>query len=299
MQGSKPRCVTITDRGFVMAFHYRYTWLGLLLATSVQAEVPWDRINSKWPEYGVVEGPDGYYFSRSSEAFGTPGKEKILFVPKDGGLDQPPEWTNPKYSEGDPYFSADGNTLCFISDRPDASDPDPGDPDIWCSQREGEGWSKPQRLPEPVNSPAVEFSPVLARDGGLYFASNREGGMGLGDLYRAEQDANGQWQVENLGEPINTELGEWNLDLSPDGGLLVFEASHRSTNLSVSGDLYLSRKTAEGWSQPVHLSRLNTEGSELMPRFLSDTVMNYASSSEGDARVIEVRVEEFLPDGTE
>ncbi|HET6565530.1 MAG TPA: hypothetical protein VFG52_08975, partial [Xanthomonadales bacterium] len=286
-------------RGFFMACLKRYVLLSLCLTqclgADLRADVPLESINSKMPEYGVVEGPDGYYFSRGSEAFGTPGKERILFVPKKGGLDLPAAWGNEDYSEGDPYFSPDGNQVCFISDRPDASDPHAGDADIWCALRSGDDWLAPQRLPEPVNSAAVEFSPVLARDGGLYFASNRDGGLGMGDLYRASQDIGGQWQVENLGRPVNTDLGEWNLDISPNGELLVFEASHRSTNLSVSGDLYLSRRTADGWSSPVALSSLNTTGSELMPRFHSDSIMTYASSKDGDAKVIEVRLEDFWP----
>lgn len=275
----------------------RLLFLLMLLTSSfaVSAEPPLSRINSDLPEYGLVKGPDGWYFSRSTEEFGKPGKEQIMWLANEKSWPQSPDWTDTHYSEGDPYFSADGKTLCFATDRPDPADPHSGDTDIWCANRKDESWDTPQRLPEPVNSPGIEFSPVLAADGSLYFASDREGGMGMGDLYQARKLNDGNWQVENLGPQVNSPTGEWNLDLSPNGELLVFEASHRESNLSIPGDLYLSRKTPSGWSPSIPLSRLNTSGSELMPRFLSNTEMTYASSANGDTQILLTQLDDFLP----
>lgn len=181
----------------------------LLIGVSCEAAGPdedlsLDAVNSPLPEYGMVRGPEGYYFARKDAPFGKPGKEQIYRIDQHGAISQP-DWASPDRSEGDPYFSSDMTQACFVSDRA-------GNPDIWCvalNKRDSTAY----RLPEPINSPGNEYSPVLAADGSIYFASDREGGFGLGDLYRAKQ-TDDEWSVENLGATINGPGGEWNLDLS-------------------------------------------------------------------------------------
>ncbi|MEJ8566407.1 hypothetical protein [Elongatibacter sediminis] len=269
----------------------------LVQASLLQAEsIPLDALNSPLPEYGVVRGPDGYYFARSSAAFGENGAESILVLRPDGRI-EPPPWASPEHNESDPYFRSDFTRVCFVSDRPDPADPHPGDADIWCAHRSADSWSPPSRVPEPVNSPAREFSPVITLSAELYFASDRPGGQGLGDLYRAVDSGRGTWDVTNLGPPVNSPGGEWNLDISPTGDSLLFEASHRFTNRSVSGDLYLSRRLPDGWSTPVPLSRLNATGSELMPRFHASGQLVYSASRDGDAQIRLVAAGDFLPVG--
>ena len=147
----------------------------------------------------------------------------------------------------------------------------------------GEAWRDPVPLPAPVNSEASEWSPVVAADGALYFASDRPGGLGLGDLYRAEPDGE-IWRVTALPDTVNSPGGEWNLDLSPDGNTLIFEASHRPTNRTVPGDLYVSARTESGWSPARPLAGLNTDGSDLMPRFVGADRFVFTSVEGGEAR---------------
>jgi DNA-binding beta-propeller fold protein YncE len=256
---------------------------------------PLEAIRSELPQYGLVKGPDGFYFTRKSSAFTEPGREQILRTGWDGESMAPPAWALPDYSESDAYFSPDGQKLCFVSNRPDPQDPHPGDADIWCSTRLDGKWNTARRLPEPVNSRGVEFSPVITAGGELYFASDRPGGFGLGDLYRAHQESDGRWRVLNLGPAINGAGGEWNLDVSPDGALLIFEASHRPSNLSRSGDLYLSVKTNAAWSTAVPLSRLNSRGSDLMARFIGDGDVIYASGGKDGVELKAARLEDFRP----
>ncbi|MBC2778750.1 PD40 domain-containing protein [Parasphingopyxis marina] len=192
---------------------------------------------------------------------------------------RPPSFADPGADEGDFYYSPLRNAACFTSDRGN-----PGDIDIWCVPWAGNGWAEPARLPEPVNSEATEFSPVLRPDGTLYFATDRPG-LGGGDIYRARPDG-GDWHVERLPESINSALGEWNLEISPDGDTMIFEASERPTNRSISGDLYLSRRDGDSWTTAIPLSRLNGRGSDLMPRFQRDGSLAYAKSSGGDADIV-------------
>lgn len=186
-----------------------------------------------------------------------------------------PDWTMPDRDESDFYYSPVTETACFVSNR--ASGQFPPNDDIWCMGWQGDHWDEPVPMPPPINSEAAEFSPVLRPNGDLYFASDRDGGAGFGDIYRAWPTNDG-WAIERLGPEVNSRAGEWNLEISPDGEMLLFEASQRKTNRTASGDLYVSWRTADGWTQSRPVDLLNTDGSDLMPRFLDDQTIVYATS---------------------
>jgi hypothetical protein len=126
----------------------------------------------------------------------------------------------------------------------------------WRVGRDDAGkWGAPVRLPEPVNSPGAEWFPRLTADGWLYFGSNRPGGLGGNDIWRARADAEGRWRVENLGPAINTAGDEYEALPSPDGSRLIVMAE--------SG-LYQSRRTGRGWSKRVKLPpEVNVNATEI------------------------------------
>ncbi|QLC25035.1 hypothetical protein HFP57_08345 [Parasphingopyxis algicola] len=226
----------------------------------------------------MSEGPDGLYLTRLDGAWATNAQSSILYAAAGGTELAAPSFADPAADEASFYYSAERQKACFTSDRGD-----PGNIDIWCVDWAGDGWAEPRRLPEPVNSAATEYSPVLRPDGTLYFASARLE-TGMGDIYRATSEADG-WQVEAVSE-VNSEFGEWNLEISPDGETMIFETSGRPGNRSVSGDLYLSRRIGDNWSAAISLSRLNGTGSDLMPRFLSDGSLVFAKSSDDDTDIV-------------
>lgn len=234
--------------------------------------------NSNLPEVSMSEGPDGLYLARLDGAWGADTRSSILYAPAGGIELVAPSFADIDADEGDFYYTPALERACFTSDRGE-----PGNIDIWCIDWAGDGWAEPERLPEPVNSAATEYSPVLRPDGTLYFASARPE-SGMGDIYRASAAADG-WQVEAVAD-VNTEFGEWNLEISPDGETMIFEASGRPENRSISGDLYLSRRIDNRWSAPAPLSRLNGMGSDLMPRFQSDGSLAFAKSSGEDADIV-------------
>jgi Tol biopolymer transport system component len=125
--------------------------------------------------------------------------------------------------EADPFVTHDGKRLYYISSR---HDPKHEDFDIWFVDRTSTGgWSEPQRLPEPVNSPGSELLPRQDGRGSLYFGSDRAGGHGQGDIYIATLAADGQWQVSNVGPPVNTAAFEYEAEVSRDGSTLVVVAN--------------------------------------------------------------------------
>lgn len=144
---------------------------------------------------------------------------------KDGQWSKPeavPFATSLPVIEADPSFTHDGKRLYFISSR---HAPEREDFDIWFVERLSSGrWGKPQRLPEPVNSPGAELLPRMTSDGHLYFGSDRPGGFGQGDIYVAKELEPGRWSVRNLGAPINSSDHEVEAEISRDGKSMIIVA---------------------------------------------------------------------------
>lgn len=157
--------------------------------------------------------------------------------------------------EADPYFTPDGRSLYFISTRP-ADGVKRSDLDIWRVDRDTSGvWAAPAHLPEPVNSPGAEWFPRYGADGWLYFGSDRPGGLGGTDIWRARSDATGQWTVENLGAAVNTPGDDYEPLPAADGSRMIIMAD---------GGLYETLKTATGWAPRTKLgSEVNQNGSEI------------------------------------
>lgn len=125
--------------------------------------------------------------------------------------------------DADPGVTPDGQRLYFVSTR---QDPKAEDFDIWFVQRQTDGsWGPAQRLPEPVNSKGSELLPRADAQGRLYFGSDRAGGQGLGDIYVAEQDAQGRWSVSNVGPPVSSAHFEYEAEISRDGRTMVVVAN--------------------------------------------------------------------------
>jgi len=242
-----------------------------------------DKISTENVEYALSISSDGkeLYFARSTGKWGKGGMKSTIYTSrmKDGS------WTEPivisfsgHYDDGDPHITQDGNTLYFVSDRPDGDHP--VSQDIWKVERKnGRNWGVPQRLENPVNSGKREYSPRTDGQGNLYFASDRSGGMGQGDLYISLSNGDTFLSPMNLGEPLNSKTGEWNLEVSSEGNIIIYEASGRKENISSYGDLYISFKSNEKWSIPQNISELNTTGSDLYPQFIEeDQTLFYTSS---------------------
>jgi hypothetical protein len=170
---------------------------------------------------------------------------------------QPPSFAGADGLEADPFFTEDGQTLYFISSRAENGRPQ-RDLDIWRVTRgEDNVWGEPERLPEPVNSDGQEWFPRLTRDGWLYFGSDRPGGQGRTDIYRAQADGVGGWRVQNLGPNINTAGDEYEAEFNARGDKMV---------LMADGDLYESRLRDDAWSPREKLGDgVNTSAMEVGP----------------------------------
>jgi TolB protein len=148
-------------------------------------------------------------------------------------------------------------------------------------------WSTP-RHPS-FNSSANDFDPSFAPDGsGLFFFSNREGGLGKDDLYFARFDSVRQDYDApvNLGPNVNSAGDEWVPVLSGDGQTLLFATDGRGG--AGKHDLFTSRRDGSGWSPAVNATELNTAAEDFDATILNDGSIVLSS---GD---FEGRVELFL-----
>lgn len=250
-----------------------------------EARIP-PALNTTQVEYGAIRTQYGWLLTRSSARWGEEGVSRIVRLDPETGAETPLTLGDDAYSYSDPAIDPVTQRLCFVATIPvfaRAQENFPGD--IWCADR-GEGrWVNPERLPEPVNSAAREYSPSFDGRGRLFFASDRPGGLGKGDVYTAERTAGGGWQVHNAGPAVNSAHGEWNVTVDESGSTLVFEASSRDSNRTASGDLYYSERTASGWSPAVALSRLNSDRSDLMARWVDESGLLFASARGGGGDV--------------
>jgi Tol biopolymer transport system component len=156
--------------------------------------------------------------------------------------------------------------------------------DIFESVKTASGWSLPQAVQ--FNSTANDFDPSFAPDGaGVYFFSNRNGGLGKDDIYFAAFDARtGRYAAAtNLGSQINSAGDEWAPVVSPDGSRLMFASDGRGGR--GKHDLFMARRGAAGWGQVASLDALNGPDEDFDAAFLHDGRSIIFSSGDFDGTV--------------
>ena len=179
-------------------------------------------------------------------------------------------------NEGTPAFSKDGNTMVFARGNSGKSkDPSP-DVDLYISTKRDGNWSTPERLAI-SDSIGWDGSPAFSRDGKtLYFSSNRRGGKGGLDLYRAPMDNSGRFgRPINLGSTINTRGNEIFPYVSEDGKLYFSSDGHPSLG---GLDLFVASRSGDE-IQVEHLGiPINSVGDDF-GLFLADSTQGYFSSN--------------------
>ncbi|MBS1652949.1 MAG: PD40 domain-containing protein [Bacteroidetes bacterium] len=134
-------------------------------------------------------------------------------------------------------LSYDGSILFIYKETGD----DHGD--LYQSYLIGDNYSKPQKLRGQVNSYSYENHCSLSPDGKtLYFTSERPGGYGGLDIYKATLMPDSSWgNVKNLGDSVNTSYDDGAPYIHPDGVTLYFSSKGRSS----MGDYDIFRATLD------------------------------------------------------
>lgn len=185
-------------------------------------------------------------FARSEADF---ANAKIFVSRRRGARWSKPEpirFSDPRYSDSDPWLTPDGNTLYFASNRPTAARPDKKDLDLWRSRRDRSGiWSMPEHLGDSINGAGPELGPEY-HGGTLYFSAARKAGKGGLDIWTARESGEAFGTPALLDGPFNTATSESDFTISADGRRAAFWRM-----VGDKGILHTARRTGDGWSEPV------------------------------------------------
>ncbi|MES2591985.1 MAG: hypothetical protein V4608_08880 [Bacteroidota bacterium] len=170
------------------------------------------------------------------------------------------------------------------------------------SNDKGKTYKTPEKLSDNINSSAEEIAACLNNDGTiLYFASNREGGIGGTDLYMSIQLPNGTWgPAQNLGPEINTPFNEDFPNVTPDGKALYFSSTGHTT---MGGyDIFKAEKdpTTKKFTNPKNIGYpINTPEDDYNFRMASNGRFGYMAALRegglGDMDIYRVTFNEVEP----
>ena len=217
-------------------------------------------INTAFPEYSAfINADESTIIFTSCRDNSTGGKkdpegnfyEDIYIAGKSNGKWNPAQNLGPTINTEDhdatAGLSADGTTMFIYRFK----EKDGGD--LYVSHLSGNTWSKPEHLSKNVNSKAHETSVSTSYDGKqLYFISNREGGIGDGDIYVCNLDNKGDWApAQNIGPSLNTKYPEEGVFMHPDGKTIYF--SSKGYNTMGGYDIFKSVYENGKWGTPENL----------------------------------------------
>lgn len=239
-------------------------------------------VNSKYTEYNPVVSADESVMAftalrpntgktRSGDKF----IEEIYISYNQSG-----SWTEPKivtvasdYNVGTAGISADGQKMIIFIGGID----DPGS--LFQIIKSGEGWSKPSILANTINSKYLESTASITPDGKvIYFASNRQGGMGGLDIWKIEMKSAGVWTAPvNLGPEINTKDNEDAPFIHPDQKTLFFTSDGHNT---IGGrDIFQTKLINNKWLNPENMGYpVNTTANDNYFTMIADGTRAYFSS---------------------
>ncbi len=241
-----------------------------------------DLVNSKYTEYNPVVSADESVMAftalrpntgktRSGDKF----IEEIYISYNQSGT-----WTEPKvvsiaseYNVGTAGISADGQKMLIFM----GGISDPGN--LFQINKSGDTWSKPSILANTINSPKLESTASITPDGKvIYFASDRQGGMGGLDIWKIEMKSPGVWSAPvNLGPEINTKDNEDAPFIHPDQKTLFFTSDGHNT---MGGrDIFQSKLIKDKWIKPENMGYpVNTTANDNYFTLIADGTRAYFSS---------------------
>jgi len=255
---------------------------------------PLEEVNSPRDDLGASFSRDGNLLLFYSNRKGGEGGYDLWISRKRGGRFRKPRNMGPAinspFNELSPALTPDGRGLYFASDRlsaRDATGPWPAtlrmtlrsaDYSIFlaCREEGKEGGEFGEPAPvERLNAAGSSQGSVAVSPRGdfIYFASNRPGGKGGFDLYRARLAGGIPQDPENLGPQVNTPASELDPALSAGGFRLYFSRGRGGREdifVTSSREVYLVREKGETfWSLAALLHFINWILSRIHPAVLA------------------------------
>jgi len=193
------------------------------------------------------------------------------------------EWSSPEvasfsseFTDNDIAMSVDGTRVFFRSNRPlsgNSTDEPRDGLYLWTSVRNETGWTDPMPVAFDGRTDIAGGYPSVTVDGTLYFTTKEPSDPGPKDIYRSKYVSGGFTTPENLGDAANSQYGEGDLFVSPDGSFLIVSCYDHPDNVGGERlDLWVSFRTADdAWTVPANLGPpINTEHGENCPAVSPD-----------------------------
>ena len=218
--------------------------------------VNYNELNSAGADYAPLISEDFLYFtsgrasSRLYPATGT-GYHQLFRARAQGlkvdaaGVERLPEFENEEgLNQAALAISPDGNTFIYARGN-STSARDYPETMLFASYFRGAGFTQPSWMPVNEEDTWWNSTPAFSTDGSeLFFASNRPGGYGGIDLYKATKLANGDFgNAVNLGPTINTAANELFPRPTEDGKLFFASDGHPGLGKL---DLFVAEKNQDG-----------------------------------------------------
>lgn len=178
-------------------------------------------------------------------------------------------WTIPRHApwafkQGvqDNTSGGDGRRIFIQSRGLTSPDDEEKDNNIWVVEWDGAGWSESQPLPPIVNTDKMEFYPTASSDGSVFFFASEYDDSRRSDIYECGF-VNGEYKdAERLPYPLNTDYGELDPAVAPDGSYIIISSS-RPGGYGAT-DHYIAFHREDGtWSHALNLgNKFNTPNGE-------------------------------------
>lgn len=213
------------------------------------------------------------------------------------------KWINPVFASfmGNssiflPFFTPDGKSLLYTQTQKDSAT---YITDIWIVNKLDNGWDKPVRFLEPINSVTREGSVCMTLNKTLYFSSGRNciGIPNCPAMIFSSRYMCGNYIIVDKEIQLNRKGDNESIFVSANESFAI--TSNVSNNNS---DLYISyRDSVNEWSLPIRLdSTINTEKWEFRPfvsannKYLFFTRMTFGKNGPIDSDIYWVNIERIL-----
>ncbi len=220
---------------------------------------------------------------------------KVLF----GNINN--EWNPPVVAsfsnsrhDASPSLTRNGDRIYFTSFRNSTISR------VWYSDRKADkSWNDPNLVQFPDTITADIRNISFVNDSVFYFEMFND--TNDNDIYRGVISENACISIEHTGEAVNSQYPDMEPAVSSDESYMIFYSINRTGHIgsTVAGDLYISYKINENWSEPVNMGiPINSEREENWPKIdFENNVLYFSSnrsSSNGYPEIYWVKLDNYI-----
>ena len=169
-------------------------------------------------------------------------------------------WTKPamasfsgvKYGDDNPFYSADGSSLYFVSRRPIQEDGEGMGFHLWLVDRTADGWSEAHLASAELNELSDRSYRSMAANGNVYASARGTDHRGSDDIFVSRFTDGQHSSPVNAGRQVNSTFNE-HACIAPDESYMIIMRMGHPDGLG-DGDLFVSFRDENGdWTTPLIL----------------------------------------------